>query len=113
MRSKRSDPNRQTKGRFHNWDRASSSTQTLQDSSNNAGLVLLWRRSFGPCLILKVALAAENIRGITSHGARHAAGSTYAVMRAEQQVIGALLGHSDSASTTGAHSLARAAMDPC
>ena len=36
---------------------------------------------------------------ITSHGARHTAGSSYAVMGAGQKVIGALLGHSDSAST--------------
>lgn len=34
-----------------------------------------------------------------SHGARHTAGGSYAVMGAGQKVIGALLGHSDSAST--------------
>jgi integrase len=39
------------------------------------------------------------VRRITSHGARHTAGSSYAVMGAGQKVIGALLGHSDSAST--------------
>jgi integrase/recombinase XerD len=39
------------------------------------------------------------VRRITSHGARHAAGSGYAVMGAGQKVIGALLGHSDGAST--------------
>jgi len=45
-------------------------------------------------------LAAEaGVRRITSHGARHTAGSSYAVMGAGQKVIGALLGHSDSAST--------------
>ncbi len=45
-------------------------------------------------------LATEaGIRQITSHGARHTAGSSYAVMGAEQKVMGALLGHSDSAST--------------
>jgi integrase len=44
-------------------------------------------------------LATEGgVRRITSHGARHTAGS-YAVMVAGQNVIGALLGHSDSAST--------------
>ena len=45
-------------------------------------------------------LATEaGVRRITSHGARHTAGSSYAVMGAGQKVIGALLGHSDSAST--------------
>jgi integrase len=45
-------------------------------------------------------LATEaGVRHITSHGARHTAGSSYAVMGAGQKVIGALLGHSDSAST--------------
>jgi integrase len=45
-------------------------------------------------------LATEaGVRQITSHGARHTAGSSYAVMGAGQKVIGALLGHSDSAST--------------
>jgi hypothetical protein len=39
------------------------------------------------------------VRRITSHGARHTAGSNYAVMGAGQKVIGTLLGHSDSAST--------------
>jgi integrase len=39
------------------------------------------------------------VRRITSHGARHTTGSSYAVMGAGQDVIGALLGHSDSAST--------------
>ena len=45
-------------------------------------------------------LATESgVRHITSHRARHTAGSSYAVMGAGQKVIGALLGHSDSAST--------------
>ena len=45
-------------------------------------------------------LAKEaGVRRITSHGARHTAGSSYAVMGAGQKVIGTLLGHSDSAST--------------
>ena len=45
-------------------------------------------------------LAKEaGVRRIASHGARHTAGSSYAVMGAGQKVIGALLGHSDSAST--------------
>jgi integrase len=45
-------------------------------------------------------LATEaGVRHITSHGARHTAGSSYAVMGAGQKVIGALLGHSDRAST--------------
>jgi integrase len=34
---------------------------------------------------------------ITSHGARHTAGSSYAVMGVGQKVIATLLGHSDSA----------------
>ena len=45
-------------------------------------------------------LAKEaGVRRITSHGARHTAGSSYAVRGAGQKVIGTLLGHSDSAST--------------
>ena len=45
-------------------------------------------------------LAKEaGVRRITSHGARHTAGSSYAVMGAGQKIIGTLLGHSDSAST--------------
>ena len=45
-------------------------------------------------------LAAEaRVRRITSHGARHTADSSYAVMGTGQKVIGALIGHSDSAST--------------
>jgi integrase len=43
--------------------------------------------------------ADPEVRRITSHGARHTAGSSYAVMGTGQKVIGALLGHSDSAST--------------
>jgi integrase len=40
-------------------------------------------------------LAKEaGVRRITSHGARHAAGSNYAVMGAGQKVIGTLPGHS-------------------
>jgi integrase len=39
------------------------------------------------------------VRRITSHGARHTAGSSYAVMGAGQKVIAALLGHSDSTTT--------------
>ena len=39
------------------------------------------------------------VRRIASHGARHAAGSSYAVMGAGQKVIGTLLGHRNSAST--------------
>jgi integrase len=42
-------------------------------------------------------LATESgVRRITSHGARHTAGSSYAVVSAGQKVIGALLGRSDS-----------------
>jgi integrase len=45
-------------------------------------------------------LAKEaGVRRITSHGPRHTAGSSYAVMGAGQKVIGTLLGHSDNAST--------------
>jgi integrase len=39
------------------------------------------------------------VRCVTSHGARHIAGSSYAITGAGQTVIGALAGHSDSAST--------------
>ena len=39
------------------------------------------------------------VRRITSHGARHTAGSIYAVMGAGQKVIATLLGHSDGATT--------------
>jgi integrase len=39
------------------------------------------------------------VRPMTSPGVRHTAGSSYAVMGAGPKVIGALLGHSDSAST--------------
>jgi integrase len=59
-------------------------------------------------------LAQEaGVRRITSHGARHTAGSSYAVMGAGQKVTGALLGHSDSASTeryTHVHQSATAAL---
>lgn len=45
-------------------------------------------------------LAQEaGVRRITSHGACHTAGSSYAAMGAGKKVIGALLGHTDSAST--------------
>lgn len=45
-------------------------------------------------------LAAEaGVRRITSHGARHTAGSSYAVMGAGQKVIASLLGHADTAAT--------------
>jgi len=45
-------------------------------------------------------LATEaGVRRITSHGARHTAGSSYAVMGAGQKVIASLLGHTDSATT--------------
>jgi len=43
--------------------------------------------------------ATAGVRRITGHGARHTAGSSYAVMGTGQKVIGALLGHSDSATT--------------
>jgi integrase len=36
---------------------------------------------------------------ITSHGARHTAGSSYAAMGAGQKVIATLLGHADTAAT--------------
>lgn len=39
------------------------------------------------------------VRRITSHGARHTAGSSYAVMGAGQKVIASLLGHADTAAT--------------
>jgi len=39
------------------------------------------------------------VRWITSHGARHTAGSSYAVMGAGQKVIASLLGHADTAAT--------------
>jgi integrase len=46
-----------------------------------------------------VSTKKAGVRRITSHGARHTAGSSYTVMGAGQKVIGTLLGHSDSAST--------------
>jgi integrase len=39
------------------------------------------------------------VRRITSHGTRHTAGSSYAVMGAGQKVIASLLGHADIAAT--------------
>ena len=55
-------------------------------------------------------LAQEaGVRRITSHGARHTAGSSYAVMGAGQKVIGALLGRSDSASAERYTHVARSA----
>jgi len=42
---------------------------------------------------------AAGVRRITSHGARHTAGSSYAVMGAGQKVIASLLGHADTAAT--------------
>jgi len=39
------------------------------------------------------------VRRITSHGARHTAGSSYEVMGAGQKVIASLLGHADTAAT--------------
>jgi integrase len=45
-------------------------------------------------------LAEEaGVRRIISHGARHTAGSTYAVMGARQKVIASLLGRVDTAAT--------------
>lgn len=45
-------------------------------------------------------LAQEaGVRRITSHGARHTAGSSYAMMGAGQKVIASLLGHADTAAT--------------
>ncbi len=47
-----------------------------------------------------VRLCTEaGVRRISSHGARHTAGSSYAVMGASQKMIGGLLGHADTAST--------------
>jgi integrase len=43
--------------------------------------------------------AEAGVRRITSHDARDTAGSGCAVMGAGQKIIGALLGHSDGAST--------------
>jgi len=45
-------------------------------------------------------LAEEaGVRRITSHGARHKAGSSYAMMGAGQEVIASLLEHADTAAT--------------
>lgn len=45
-------------------------------------------------------LAAEaEIKVISSHGARHSAGSSYAVMGVGQKMIAKLLGHADSGAT--------------
>ncbi len=45
-------------------------------------------------------LAGEaGIRTITSHGARHTSGSSYAVMGASQKAIAVMLGHSDTKAT--------------
>lgn len=45
-------------------------------------------------------LADESgVKPITSHGARHTAGSSYAVMGAGQKAIATLLGHADTAAT--------------
>ena len=45
-------------------------------------------------------LAAEaGVRRITSHGARHTSGSSYAVMGAGQKMIATLLGHTDTGAT--------------
>jgi integrase len=43
--------------------------------------------------------ATAGVCRITSHGARHTAGSSYAVTGAGQKVVGAPLGHGDRAST--------------
>ncbi|MEK6608075.1 MAG: tyrosine-type recombinase/integrase [Myxococcota bacterium] len=46
------------------------------------------------------ALAVEaGVRRITSHGARHTSGSSYAMMGVGQKVIARLLGHADTAAT--------------
>lgn len=42
---------------------------------------------------------AAGVSRITSHGARHTAGSSYAVMGAGQKAIAAMLGHADSNAT--------------
>jgi integrase len=45
-------------------------------------------------------LATEaRVRRITSHGARHTSGSSYAVMGAGQKMIATLLGHTDTSAT--------------
>ena len=45
-------------------------------------------------------LAAEaGIRRISSHGARHASGSSYALASASQKLIATMLGHSDTDAT--------------
>jgi site-specific recombinase XerD len=45
-------------------------------------------------------LAEEaGVRRMTSHGVRHTAGSSYAMMGAGQKVIASLLGHADTAAT--------------
>jgi integrase len=44
-----------------------------------------------------VLAAAAGIRRITSHGSRHTAGSSYAVMDAGQKIIASLLGNADTA----------------
>ncbi|MFH0899237.1 MAG: site-specific integrase [Pseudomonadota bacterium] len=53
-------------------------------------------------------LAAEaGVRRITSHGARHTVGSSYAVMGAGQKAIAELLGHADTHATERYTHLAR------
>ena len=42
---------------------------------------------------------AAGVKVITSHGARHSAGSSYAVMGVGQKMIAKLLGHSDTGAT--------------
>ena len=39
------------------------------------------------------------VRRITSHGARHTSGSSYALQGASQKMIAALLGHSNTSAT--------------
>ncbi len=43
--------------------------------------------------------AEAKVRVITSHGARHTSGSSYAMMGVGQKVIARLLGHADTAAT--------------
>ena len=46
------------------------------------------------------ALAVEaGVPRISSHGARHTAGSSYAIMGADQKMIATMLGHADTAAT--------------
>jgi integrase len=64
---------------------------------------LVWAGN--PRVLLAAVIAARAVglprKGVivSTHGARHTAGSSYAVMGAGQKVIASLLGHADTAAT--------------